>query len=119
MNETNTPSLTHLQNFWKLISFMRLPANAEDIRILIQVEMMKHYTRAAICRLKPSQIEKYLTTIFVKETNYFCNRSKFLVKDPEIRKVIDLLGEEKVIWYIETNFEGNHYLFVSWQHWSS
>lgn len=109
---------THLQKFWKLLTFRNLPTNVEDIRVLIQVEMMKNSSCAPICKLKQTHLEKYITSLFVKETTYFCSRSKYLVKDQEVRRVIDLLIAEKLNWYIEITLEGNYYIIASWQHWN-
>ena len=85
----------------------------EDVRVIVQVEMMKYANCAAMCRVQMNQIEKYITALFVKDTQYFCRRSKFLVKDPDLQAVVDLLLEEKLGWYIESNLEGNCYPFVT------
>jgi len=114
---TSPPTDTHLQSFWKLISLRKLPQTVEDVRVIIQVEMMKYANSAAVCRIQMNQIEKYMTSLFVKDTQYYCQRSKFLVKDPELKTVIDLLAEEKLAWYFEFNLEGSCYLFATWKHW--
>ena len=115
--EHQRDEITHLKNFWSLVTLKRIPKGIEDIRVIVQVEMMKHYTRAPIYKFQPNQLEKYITKLFVKDTDYFCNKSKFLIKTPEIRAVINMLKTEDLDWHIETNLEGNSYLFVSWQHW--
>jgi hypothetical protein len=122
MSTTNeTPqetTQTHLQNFWNILTLKVLPKSCEDIRALVQVEMMKHYTRGPICKINPSHVEKYMLKIFVKDTTYFCVKSKFLVNHPSIRKLIDMILSEHMYWHIETNLEGHSYLFASWQHWN-
>lgn len=118
-NDTNGAAVeeSHLKKFWNLLSFKRLPHSVEDLRIIVQVEMMKYHTRAAICKIQPKQSEKYLLKILVKDTKYYCARSKLLITSPEIRGVIDIIKFENMDWHVETNREGNTYLFASWQHW--
>jgi hypothetical protein len=110
---------SHLQNFWSVLTLKTLPKNTEDVRALVQIEMMKHYTRAPICKIQDTQVEKYMLKIFVKDTTYFCCRSKYLINHPDIRKIVDILLEEQLNWHIETNLEGHSYLFASWQHWNT
>ena len=111
-------SQTHLQRFWKLLKFKQLAQNNEDINTIIQVAMMKYQNRAPICKIHPIHLEKCLTRIFVKETQYYCNRSRLLIKGTEMRKIIDMLLEEGLQWYIETTREGFNYIFADWQHWN-
>ena len=115
---SDPPPEGYIKRFWKLLTFKRLPTSTDEINALVQVEMMKHFVRAPICKVHGNQIEKYVTRLFVKETNYFCNRSKLLVKSQAIRNVIDLLTEQDLKWHIEVNVEGNAYLFATWSHWN-
>jgi hypothetical protein len=119
MSDTTPLPLTHLQNFWNIMTLKTLPRSIEDVRSLIQIEMMKHYTRGPICKISSKQVEKYMLKIFVKDTTYFCSKSKFLVLHPDIRRLIDMLVSEHLRWHIETNLEGHSYLFATWQHWNT
>lgn len=109
---------SHLRRFWKLLTFKRLPDCAEDINALVQVEMMKHISRAPICKIGTKQIERYLTRLFVKETAYFCYQSKMMVQSPEIRKIIDMILAQGLQWHIETNVDNVIFLYASWHHWT-
>lgn len=108
----------YLKKFWKLLIFKSLPLTCEDVNALVQVEMMKHHSRAPICKLMPRQVEKYITRLFVKETKYYCSRSRLFVHSPEIRHIIDLICEQDLQWHIESNLDGIAYLFATWHHWS-
>ena len=114
----NPKSQTHLQRFWKLLKFKQLAQNNEDINTIIQVAMMKYQNRAPICKIHPQQVEKCLTRIFVKETQYYCTRSRLLIKSPEMRKIINMLLAEKLQWHIENTSEGVSYIYADWQHWN-
>lgn len=117
-DSSSQPTDTHIKRFWKLLTFKRLPDCSEDINALVQVEMMKHYSRAPICKVTTRQVEKYITRLFVKETTYFCNRSKMLIQSPEIRKIIDIILEQGLEWHIEVNVDGVAFVFASWHHWT-
>ena len=117
-SDPSEPVDSHLQRFWKLLIFKRLPECQEDINALVQVEMMKHHSRAPICKLTPRQIEKYLTRLFVADTTYYCSRSKLLITSPEIRCIIDLILSQNLKWHIEVNLEGVAFVFASWHHWN-
>lgn len=108
---------THLERFWKLVTFKRLPKTIEDINVLVQIEMMRYHTRGPVCKILPDHYEKCITGWLVSDKKYYCSRSKYFVKDQNIRKVIDMLYKQKMQWHIETNLEDNSYLFASWQHW--
>ena len=101
-----------------MLKFKRYPQNNEDINTIIQVAMMKYQNRTPICKIHPQQVEKCLTRIFVKETQYYCSRSRLLVKSPELRNVVDMLLAEKLQWHIETTTQGFNYIFADWQHWN-
>ena len=117
-NNTGASQDSHLKRFWKLLIFKRLPECPEDINALVQTEMMKHYSRAPICKLTPRQVEKYLTRLFVSDTRYFCSRSKLLITSPEIRQVIDMILEQDLQWHIEVNLDSVAFVFASWHHWT-
>jgi hypothetical protein len=110
----------HLQHFWELVTFKKLPQTIEDINIIIQVEMMKFHSRAVVCKITPSDTTKYRFELFVgeKDTNYFCKTSRLLIKENSpIRKLVDLLITSNMHWGIETNLDGSYYLIASWKHW--
>jgi hypothetical protein len=107
-----------LKGFWDLLTFRKLPTTPDELHVSIQVEMMKHYTRAPICKIDKKHVDKYLTRLFVKEKEYYCGKSRLLITSPEIRCIIDMLLNDGLNWHIETNLEGNSYLFATWQHWN-
>ena len=108
---------THLEHFWKSLTFKILPKTAQDINMLVQVEMMRYHTKAPICKIFSEQYDRCLTGWLVSDKKYFCSRSKYFIKDEKIKTVIDLLYSLKLQWHVKTNIEGNSYLFASWQHW--
>lgn len=114
-NISNPPFLQH---FWHLVTFKKMPFTTEDVRVLIQVEMMKFHTRAVICKICPTDTDKYRFDYFVRDKNYYCNTSKLFIKEgSDIRLIIDILTSEGMKWGIETNLEGAFYLIASWKHW--
>ena len=120
MSSTTQDDHQHLKRFWSLLNFKGgLPKTVQDIRLLVQVEMMKHYNNGAICRILSGQVERHLTRILVDDTKYYCTTSRRLIKDPDVRRVIDLLVEEDLKWIIRTNLEGIMYLNASWHHWNN
>lgn len=106
-----------LQRFWNVLLLKQIPETTDDVRILVQTEMMKHFNRAPICKLHANQVEKYITKMFLSNTSYFCHRSKYLITDPKIQKIVDILMQEKLQWHVEKSIEGNLFLFATWFHW--
>ena len=119
-NNNNGEEQPFLQHFWHLVTFKKLPVTVQDVRILIQVEMMKFHSRAVICKIPPTDTDKYTFGYFVKDrdSKYYCNKSKLVVKEhSEVRTVIDNLLSEGMKWGIETNLDGSYYLIASWKDW--
>jgi hypothetical protein len=110
-------SESHLKHFWNLVTFRRYPETSGDLHMMVQVEMMKYNTSAIVCKLAASDYEKCMTSLFVGEPDYFCAKSKYLIKNSRIRDLIDIIRDTELVWQVKTNLEGLSYIEVSWNHW--
>ena len=111
---------SHLKHFWDIVTFKKLPQTLNDVRMLVQTEMMKFHSRTIICKVYPIDTDKYTFSAFVKaeDKDYFCNNSKLLIKESStVRDIIDMIVYDDMKWGIETNLVGAYYLIASWKHW--